>query len=221
MMSRGSAIVRHLSSSSAARRAGTPRNSSSASLVKTTSSATSTSYVLSWPASMQVHGRLVAQREPVELVGAAQHDQDLGGLGRLAQRRDRGLGRRLLAGDERLDHVHPAVAGPVGEGATQGGGLHLLRGPLAVVARHGAVHDATAGELRRADRALTGATGALLLVRLLAAAGDLAAGLRLVRALAGGGELGHDDLVHQRDVRLHVEDVAGQLDRAGLRRPRR
>jgi ribosomal protein L3 len=47
------------------------------------------------------------------------------------------------------------------------------------------VHDATAGELRRADRALTGATGALLLVRLLAAAGDLTAVLRLVRALAG------------------------------------
>src|SRR6185295_15869458 len=34
--------------------------------------------------------------------------------------------------------------------------------------------------------------------------------------LARGRELGHHDLVHQRDVRLHVEDVAGQLDRAGL-----
>jgi hypothetical protein len=45
------------------------------------------------------------------------------------------------------------------------------------------VHDATTGELRRADRALTGATGALLLVRLLAAAGDLAARLGLGRAL--------------------------------------
>src|SRR3954451_8769725 len=38
---------------SSLRSAGTPRNSSSASLVKTTSSATSTSYVLSWPASIR------------------------------------------------------------------------------------------------------------------------------------------------------------------------
>ena len=77
-----------------------------------------------------------------------------------------------------------------------------------------AVHDATAGELRRAGRALTGAAGALLPVRLLAAAADLAAGLRGVRALAGGGELGHDDLVDQRHVGLDVEDLGGQLDRA-------
>src|SRR4051812_47627718 len=43
---------RHLSSSLAVS-AGTPRNSSSAAEVKTTSSATSTSYVFSWPASMR------------------------------------------------------------------------------------------------------------------------------------------------------------------------
>src|SRR3954468_10392614 len=42
---------RHLSSSAVS--AGTPRNSSRASLVKTTSSATSTSYVFSWPASIR------------------------------------------------------------------------------------------------------------------------------------------------------------------------
>ena len=34
--------------------------------------------------------------------------------------------------------------------AAQGAGDHLLGRPLGVVARHGAVHDATAGELRRA-----------------------------------------------------------------------
>src|SRR4051794_7699409 len=44
--------LRSLTGSSAVS-AGTPRNSSSASLVKTTSSATSTSYVLSWPASIR------------------------------------------------------------------------------------------------------------------------------------------------------------------------
>src|SRR5678816_1439886 len=85
---------------------------------------------------------------------------------------DRGLGRRRLGADQRLDDVDTVVAGPVGEGATQGGGLHLLRGPLVVVTRLGAVDDATAGELRRAGRALTGATGALLLVGLAATAAD-------------------------------------------------
>src|SRR5215204_1977200 len=63
-----------------------------------------------------------------------------------------------------------------------------------------AVDDATAGELRRAGRALAGAAGALLLVGLAATAADVAAGLGGVRALAGGGLLGHHDLVDQRDV---------------------
>ena len=70
--------------------------------------------------------------------------------------------------------MHPALAGPVGEGTAQGGGLHLLRGLLRVVARLRAVDDATAGELRRAGRALTGAAGALLAVRLGATTADLA-----------------------------------------------
>src|SRR5690606_19558589 len=36
--------------------------------------------------------------------------------------------------------------------------------------------------------------------------------LGVVRALAGGRELGHHDLVHQRDVGLDAEDVLGELD---------
>ena len=67
--------------------------------------------------------------------------------------------------------VHLAGTRPVGEGTAQGGGLHLLGGPLGVVARLRAVRDATADELRRAGRALTGAAGALLPVRLLATTG--------------------------------------------------
>ena len=77
--------------------------------------------------------------------------------------------------------------------------------------------DATTGELRGAGRALAGAAGALLLVGLAATAADLAAGLGGVRALAGGGLLGHDDLVDQRDVDLDVEDLGGQVDLDGLR----
>ena len=104
-----------------------------------------------------------------------------------------------------------AVARPVREGAAQGGSLHLLGGALGVVARLRAVDDATAGELRGPGRALTGAAGALLAVGLAATAADLAAGLGGVRALARGSELGHDDLVDQRDVDLDVEDLGGQV----------
>src|SRR5690606_8435535 len=68
--------------------------------------------------------------------------------------------------------------------------------------------------LRRADRALTGATGALLAPRLRTAAGDLGAGLRAVRAGAGRGQLRGDDLVEDGLVRLDAEDLAGQVDGA-------
>src|SRR5690606_25467085 len=112
---------------------------------------------------------------------------------------------------ERLHDAETAVAGPVAEGATQSGGLHLLGRALVVVARHGAVDDATAGVLRSADRALASATGALLAVRLLATTTDFGARLDLVRALAGSGELRGDDLVDQRNVDLSAEDVDGQI----------
>src|SRR5690606_465020 len=94
------------------------------------------------------------------------------------------------------------------------GADHLLRGPLAVVTRLRAVHGATTGELRRAGRALTGAAGALLPVRLLATTADFTAGLGGVRALTRGRELGDDDLVHQRDVGGRVEDLRGEFDGA-------
>src|SRR6188508_807100 len=71
--------------------------------------------------------------------------------------------------------------------------------------------DATASELRCTGRALTGAAGALLAVGLAATAAHLATRLRRMRALTSGRELGHHDLVDQRDVRLHVEDLGGQV----------
>src|SRR5690606_4634906 len=161
-----------------------------------------------------VHLAEVAQREAVGLVVAVQDHQHLVGVGDLAQGLQRGLGP--LAGDvgtdELGDDVHPAGAGPVRQGAAERGGLHLLGGALGVVPRLGAVHRAAALELRSADRALAGPAGALLPVGLLAAAADLAAGLGGVRALAARGLLGDDDLVHQRDVRLLVEDRLRELD---------
>ena len=74
-----------------------------------------------------------------------------------------------------------------------------------------------ADELRGPDGALTGPTCSLLAVRLPAAASDLAAGLRVVRSLTGGRELGDDDLVDQGNVDLHAEDRLRQLDRLSER----
>ncbi len=159
----------------------------------------------------QVPGALQTQ-----LVGALDDEEDVLALGDLAEQTLGGLGRRRLGRDHVGDDVDAVVAGPVGERATQSGGDHLLRGPLRVVTRHGTVHDATAGELRRTGRALTGAAGALLAVRLAAATADLATSLGLVGALTGRSELRHDDLVHQRNADLRVEDLGRQLQAAGL-----
>ena len=73
-----------------------------------------------------------------------------------------------------------------------------------------AVRDAAADPLGRADRALTGAAGPLLTPRLLAAAGDLAAGLGRVRARADTGEARRHDLVHQRHVDRDSNTSAGR-----------
>src|SRR6185312_12111176 len=129
-----------------------------------------------------------------------------------AQHRQGFPGARLVALDERADHHETAVAGPVGQRTAQRGGLHLLGCALGVGARYGAVYDAAAGVLRRAQRALPGPAGALLPVRLLAAAADLAPRLGGVRALPGRRLLRHHDLVDERDVHLGAEDLSGQLD---------
>ena len=99
----------------------------------------------------QVHLRRVAQAHPVEDVVAVEDHEHPLGLGDAVQRRQRGLGLRGVTVDERGDHVHPALAGPVGEGTAQGGGLHLLRGLLRVVARR--------SDRRRCHRRRTAARG--------------------------------------------------------------
>ena len=110
----------------------------------------------------------------------------------------------------------PLVPGAIRERTAQRGCLHLLRSALRVVTRRRAVNDAAASELRRADRALTSPPGPLLAVRLAPTAGDLAPRLRRVRALPGRGQLGHDNLVDQRDVHLNVEHLGRKLGGAGL-----
>src|SRR5262249_57693431 len=94
------------------------------------------------------------------------------------QHRERRRRARLLALDEPAHYRHPAVAAPVGQGAAQRSGLHLLGGALGVRAGHRAVDRAAAGVLRRPQRALAGPARALLPVRLLAAPPDPAPRLR-------------------------------------------
>ena len=100
----------------------------------------------------------------------------------------------------------------VGQSGAQRALLHLLGGALVVVTRLRAVDDAAAGEVRRTDGALASVTGALLTERLLAAASDLTAGLRRVRALTSGRKLSDDNLVHQRNVGGDVKGRTGEND---------
>src|SRR5262249_34467007 len=72
-----------------------------------------------------------------------------------------------------------------------------------------------AGELRRADRALAGAAGALLAPRLRAAAGDEPAALRRGRSGTLRVLLGANRLVHE--VRLHLGRKHGLVERDILR----
>src|SRR5690606_10047154 len=117
-------------------------------------------------------------------VTTLEHDEDVLARGDLGEQLDDRLGRGRVAEGERLDHVDAAAAGPVGERATKCGGDHLLGRALRVVTRRRSVDDATTGHLGGADRALTSATGSLLLERLASGTGRLAATLGLVRALS-------------------------------------
>src|SRR5262249_37314875 len=91
-------------------------------------------------------------------------------------------------------------------------GVEVLGGAVGVGAGHGAMDRATAGVLRRPERALARPAGALLPVRLPAAATDRAPGLGGVGALPGRRLLGHDHLVDQRDVDLDAEELGRELD---------
>src|SRR5699024_53894 len=117
-----------------------------------------------------------------------------------------------IAGDQVLHDEDLIQACPIGQRTAQCGGLHLLGGPLRVVARNRSVDDSAAVVLGSADRTLTGVAGYLLTVRPASAGADL----RLGRALTGSGKLCHDDLVDQRHVGGHAEDLGGQINGAGL-----
>ena len=72
------------------------------------------------------------------------------------------------------------------------------------------------GTVHGPDRTLTGAAGALLLERLATCTRNFAAILGLCSALTSSSELRNDDLVDQRNVRLHIEDLGGEVNRTRL-----
>ena len=82
-----------------------------------------------------------------------------------------------------------------------------------------AEHHAAAPEVRGGAGALAGAAGALLAVRLLAAATDLAAGLGVMGAEVAPGQLGDDRLVEDGLVHgcreQHLVEVDAPDGRAG------
>ncbi len=116
----------------------------------------------------------------------------------------------------RVDDDDLAVGGTIAERRTQSELDHLLGGLLVVLARLRAVGDATTAHVRRTAGALAGVAGALLLERLLATAADFGAGLGALRATATSGQLGGDDLVHQRHVGLHAEHLVVEVEAAGV-----
>ena len=77
----------------------------------------------------------------------------------------------------------------------------------------GSKHHAAARQVRGPCAPLTGATSALLAIRLLAAAGNFTAGQRLHRPLALIGQIGHHGLMHQRRVLGGIKYPVAQVER--------
>ena len=135
-----------------------------------------------------------------------QHARELAGLDRLEP--------------EAVDDLELLVDELGRQRTAQGEALHLARQALLVGARVRPEHHAAAAVVRRGDGALAGAAGALLAVRLLATAADLAAGLGVVRAGPPGGQLRGHDLVQHGGIHRGREELIAELDVAdGLAGP--
>src|SRR5262249_47759391 len=93
---------------------------------------------------------------------------------------------------------------------------HGPRHVLLIAVRRWAERLAAALPLGRADRALTGAAGALLLPRLLATARHFAATLGVVSAGAAIGQLARHRLMEQRHPHLDAEHLWLEIERATL-----
>jgi hypothetical protein len=157
--------------------------------------------------------RQVAGRQAEQLVGTRRDEEDaprrlerrehadeVAGLDRLEPERVHDLDRAVV--ELRRQRPRECLA------------LHLAGQSLGVRARVRSEHRAAPAEVRRPAGTLARAAGALLAIRLGAAAANLAAGLRIVRAEAATGELGRHDLVQHGRVHGRREQLVGQLDAA-------
>ena len=129
----------------------------------------------------------------------------------------RGL-RRVVV--ERVDHEDRVLARARIERALACERLHLARHVLVVVARRRTEHRTTADPVRSARRALTCATRALLLPRLLVAADDDVADLRRRGALALVGENAFTAWCITGMLIVPSNSRRGQRDRRRARVPR-
>ena len=147
------------------------------------------------------------------LVVAVRHQQR--GLFRieLAERGAQGFG---LVRVERpgLDHGQFLLREFCGERRAQRAEQHLFRQRVFIGARARAMHGAAMAPQRRADRADTRASRALLLPQLAAGAADFALFLGLVRAAAQPGEVPPGGFVQEVAVDLGAKDRVRQIDLA-------
>src|SRR5215471_16661194 len=157
------------------------------------------------------YARQVAERLDQRLLVLARDDDRRRVLPPALEQLDSLLGRRLVEGVAG-DQAERAGGGVIAERGTQRGARSLLVDLDREVARRRRERDATARELRRADRALAGTPGSLLAPRLRAAAGDEPAALRRARALAARIQLGAHGLVHEVRPDLGCEDGLVERD---------
>src|SRR6185312_6091616 len=157
----------------------------------------------------------VADRELEVLVVRAVDDHDL--LVRLErrQRAEKTLGLDLLQLDF-VDDDEVALFGELRERRAERADAHLARRTVAPVARARRVGLAAADVDRRALRAVTRLSRALLLVDLLRRAADGAALFRGRRSLATRGELRFHDLVEELFFDFAREHFVREIERAHL-----
>src|SRR5438034_2547047 len=155
--------------------------------------------VLERPADRVVRRREDHERCAVE----ADRFHQLGGLARLG-----------LVEHEVLDHPDLPVDRLLAERGAQREPSHLPGHPMRVVARPRPEHVAAAFHARLPYRSVARAAGAFLAVGPGATPGDLAAGFGAGSSLARVRELAEVGLVHDRHVRLLLEDGRREVDLA-------
>src|SRR5262249_10714576 len=163
----------------------------------------------------QRHARNVADRAGEVLVDRDVDEHRLADDVPSLENRRRRFGFCLRRG-KTVDDDDVAALQLLGQRRAQRAALHLLRQPVVVAARHRPEDGPALAPQRIPDLAHAGAARALLAPRLLAAAADVRAVLRLVRAAPLRRVRVHDRLPHQIAVDAPAEDIVVDLDAADL-----